>query len=788
MQAFNGNALVANGPNWATAGDYSGQLHHFDIVLTGPGDGNPFDGSGDTQIDVYADNAGTPFYSTTITGGYTDNFISFQGSYICDFENLTITQLDPPAGSEDPWKAAAWSDDASSGVDASFNYTHAYNFGPANTVINNVMFTTRWVLNPSVPNRFSTAGLTGPYGNDTANNLTSGGSRALANDFLYNGNPDSLTVSGLVPGKKYVLSLFSTAWDANPGDRILLFSNGAGNNQRILDQDTYRTSATRGGIVITYTYVATAETETVNITPITGGTFHIYGFANREFVVAANNPWSYAQWTDDASSGIDPAYAYTHAYTFGGNAIGATINTISFTAAGGGNPAVAGRFVTDGLGGVFGVDGGNTVTGASSALARSFVYDGFPTTFTLQGLTPGTQYVLSLFSTDWDGAPGGRVISFSGAGGQRTIDQDAFGPARNGIVISYTYTADSTGAATIQTTPLAAGSFHLYGFANRTLIAIPAPPTVTTQPQDVKTFIGDTVLFAALISGSPPLVYQWSKDGVILADQTNATLTLTNVGTGDSGNYSMTASNGFGVVATTNAALCVCLQIVPGLFSTGVDDSYVPLGGGEVDLHWALTASADPTYLGPDAIVATSIPSPPWLANSAISRWLAPGADQGAGNYEGSYTYTTYFDPGANDLSQLRILGHYAVDNSMTDILLNGVSIGPVAAGGFTSYSSFTITNGFQAGLNSLDFVMVNDPPTPNPTGLRVELSLFTPIRPQLAIVPSGTNVVVSWSASSPCTKLQSAETITGPWSDVGGATPSTNAVIVPAKYYRVIQ
>jgi hypothetical protein len=56
------------------------------------------------------------------------------------------------------------------------------------------------------------------------------------------------------------------------------------------------------------------------------------------------------------------------------------------------------------------------------------------------------------------------------------------------------------------------------------------------------------------------------------------------------------------------------------------------------------------------------------------------------------------------------------------DIRLNGTSTG-ITAGGFSGWSSFTITSGFVAGLNTLDFVVVNTGSSPNPTGLRVELS-----------------------------------------------------------------
>lgn len=62
--------------------------------------------------------------------------------------------------------------------------------------------------------------------------------------------------------------------------------------------------------------------------------------------------------------------------------------------------------------------------------------------------------------------------------------------------------------------------------------------------------------------------------------------------------------------------------------------------------------------------------------------------------------------------------------NNGVDILLNGASLG-LNVGGFNAFSpNFTIASGFVAGVNTLDFVVRNDPGSgDNPIGLRVEVS-----------------------------------------------------------------
>lgn len=569
IQAFDGGTQIDGGAaSWTNAGNYILQLHHFDLVVTDPTDSNPFNGAGNFKIEVFVNGGTTPVFSwTKPDGDYTDNFINFQSADVANFDNLTITQIDPPAAPTEPWTFTPWSDDASSGVldpSSGVQYTHAYNFSPdRDAQINNVMFTRSWGANPSVAGRFA---LTAPgnLANDpgtlAGNTITTGGSVNLARDFAHGGNPGSLVVQGLVPGRQYLLTMFSLRWDGQ-GGRQLTFS--AGSDSRVIDQNAFGRTF-RGGIAISYAYTADVSgTLTVTTTVLQGNPLHIYGFANREVATNAN-PWSYVQWNNDATSGINPGYTYTHAYTFGGAAIGTTINTVPFTAAPNANPAVATRFVTAGLGGVFGVDGGASVTGASSDLARSFVYNGFPSTFTIQGLTPGTSYVLSLFSTDWAGeAPGTRVISFSGAGGQRTIDQDAFGPVRNGIVISYAYTADASGAVTVQSSPLAGNSFHVYGFANRETTLTPVPVAITTQPRSLCLAAGQNAVFSVGAVGEPAPAYLWLKDGTpIVPSETGATLSLASITTANEGDYQVIVSNSVNSVTSAVATLTVGLAMI----------------------------------------------------------------------------------------------------------------------------------------------------------------------------------------------------------------------------------
>jgi hypothetical protein len=116
-----------------------------------------------------------------------------------------------------------------------------------------------------------------------------------------------------------------------------------------------------------------------------------------------------------------------------------------------------------------------------------------------------------------------------------------------------------------------------------------------------------------------------------------------------------------------------------------------------------------------------------WMANSATSTWISAQADQSAFPNDvgqGNYAFRTTFDLNGFDPASAQISGQWAVDDLGLDILINGASTGFTHNHTLT-FGSFSITAGFVAGLNTLDFLVRNEPfgGDINPMGLRVELS-----------------------------------------------------------------
>jgi hypothetical protein len=258
------------------------------------------------------------------------------------------------------------------------------------------------------------------------------------------------------------------------------------------------------------------------------------------------------------------------------------------------------------------------------------------------------------------------------------------------------------------------GSAHS---AAATLI-LRAAPAILTQPQSQAVAGGDSVTFSVTANGFEPLEYQWTKGGVNIVGANSPTFTLNTVTEADAGEYRVRVSNEAGNVTSSIATLAV-LQIIPGVFNTGVDYSGTALADNTVDPHYALFINPDTGST--DALVEDSTVFPivtgPWVANEAGSKWIGPRLET-SGAASGDYSYLTTFDLSAFDPATVRITGEWATDNAGTDIIINGISTGQGNIGQFVVYTPFTITGGFDQGVNGLQFNLNNS--AVGYTGLRV--------------------------------------------------------------------
>ncbi len=92
-------------------------------------------------------------------------------------------------------------------------------------------------------------------------------------------------------------------------------------------------------------------------------------------------------------------------------------------------------------------------------------------------------------------------------------------------------------------------------------VSFAAPPNITSQPTNQAAALGGTAVFRVTASGTQPLRYQWHFNGTNLVGRTNSALTFTNVQPANAGIYSITVTNRFGSVTSSNAVLTVLMPV-----------------------------------------------------------------------------------------------------------------------------------------------------------------------------------------------------------------------------------
>jgi len=747
----------------------AGQLPH--LVFSTPGSGSPTV-TAEIQRVATAINT-TPYryvgYDFTATG--TEQLIRIENTKNAD-HTLLLDDF-KIAASQNAWSTIAWTGDSTDIFDASYAYTHAYNFNGPFVRVNNVAFLPATV---SQAGYFTLSGLNSTHGGlGATENLVTGSSKTLAGPFIYGGDP-GITLQNLKPNTTYVASIYGVAWDTLPYNRSATFtSNVAGSEPYTVNLDQFN----RGnGLIVQYKYTTDAlgTPVTISYPPLSSsasaGTFHTSGFSNREATPSTPSDWTASPWTNDSDSGVSSTQPYTHAYKFGA-AGNFNLNGVAFTGVAGANPSATGAsaFTTSGLPSVFGGDV-NEVTGGGAPLAKDFLYGGFPSTFNVSGLTPGKQYVFTLYTVGWN--DGLREASLTGPGSSRNVlDQSALGDNK-GTRFEYTYTAPANGTANFVIYGRdGVKSIHCYGFSNRaTDPFVDKAPEITAQPVGANVGVGFSHTLRVGALGSPGMTYQWKKGTQDVPGATGPELVLANVTSGDAGDYTVVITNSVTSV-TSNVASVVVRENAPGNFSTGIGPDGLARAAGQIDPNFKIIVNPD----NPDSEVAyvqSGLPGS-WLPNSATSVWIGPrqvtqfakGAPVQDGTVEpaGTYVYRMTVDLTNFDLNTVTLSGRWSSDNAGTAIRVNGQALTGftnTVGNTFANWVPFTVDNaavpgGWLSGPNTVDFVVNNL--TEGYTGLRVDqvqvngqlppnTAPHIGIQPQSLTGPHGATVLLGVGAS----------------------------------------
>ncbi len=102
-----------------------------------------------------------------------------------------------------------------------------------------------------------------------------------------------------------------------------------------------------------------------------------------------------------------------------------------------------------------------------------------------------------------------------------------------------------------------------------TIIPAAKPVAITNQPLGLTVKEGGTAAFNVGVTGTAPITYQWTFNTATLLNETNATLTLSNVSTNQAGTYQVRVANSVTNLLSDAVTLTVTPRPVVGPFGLG---------------------------------------------------------------------------------------------------------------------------------------------------------------------------------------------------------------------------
>jgi hypothetical protein len=236
-------------------------------------------------------NSGAPYSTLQSFNSVAENFSKFQlvhpiTQQVLYEQNVTAAKNEIWQLQLTPFSSQTWSNNADSLISDAKNYTHKINLNSSTAVIvNNVTFPantsgtlsgSNWSLNSD-----NTNGSFGWIQGMKGNNL-SGSCSNLVENFCFensagNPNPTSVDLTGLIPNKEYIFSVYSRGFEA--GGRASLFTAADGGGRNIIAQNEFGQD---NGQIVRYKYIADpGGTFSIILKPQDAG-WHWYAFCNEE--------------------------------------------------------------------------------------------------------------------------------------------------------------------------------------------------------------------------------------------------------------------------------------------------------------------------------------------------------------------------------------------------------------------------------------------------------------------------------------------------------------------------
>ena len=224
---------------------------------------------------------------------------------------------------------------------------------------------------------------------------------------------------------------------------------------------------------------------------------------------------------------------------------------------------------------------------------------------------------------------------------------------------------------------------------------------IGVQATDIAGVTADVVIHIDLETMPPPVSAGLSTGGHFYGETPDPTLS---------------GVTGPGDTVTIRKVVQPTLVPIASLFSTGVDGNGMSLADGRPDSHYQVADFTSGVIQPARALDNATIDVNGLAPDTATSSWIVPGD-----NAAGLYDYRTTFDLTGDDPATASIAGAWAVDG-VANITLNNQFTGLTSFYGDAALTPFTIGSGFVAGVNTLDFYVINTVDQA-PTGLDVQLA-----------------------------------------------------------------
>ncbi|PWU11255.1 MAG: hypothetical protein C5B50_23760 [Verrucomicrobia bacterium] len=293
------------------------------------------------------------------------------------------------------------------------------------------------------------------------------------------------------------------------------------------------------------------------------------------------------------------------------------------------------------------------------------------------------------------------------------------------------------------------------------------PPVLLAQPRSQTAPFGSSVTLSVNATGPLPLSYQWNFNGSSIAGATNTSLVLTNVQQAQTGSYSVTVSNLYGSVQSSNAFVRVLHPVLydpAAAFSTTANPAGVWSYGFSTTLGSPMALYREELQVGGADTWRTNIsqgdPAVFHNANGSALNIstivLQPGALGFHPGPNGENSVIRFTAPAAGQYELLTAFSGIDTQGTSTDVhvLTNTVSVFDGVVKGYgqgSGATNFSILS-FNAG-DFLDFSVGNGSDASfyyDGTGLSVQIGLNHP--------PAASNVTLTTrqdqSVSFPVSKL----------------------------------